>query len=402
MIDYNFYGLFKSIDDLCGCVREDEDSTKVQSICDSIKAELNKFFGEGFRCREVIYTNNFDKPMFGAVVRPLGITGESLVYRFFQNEHPFEPFRFEDYQLELDSKIFTNTSLTAPEIASIIIHDINAMSGTKITEDFRNAVDAIVVFSDKPVHYDTVKATSGIFSLVVEITMRNLTSIFCKSYVELEEKNIPDIIAGYNLVDPFTKALSKLMNMCTLKNDTEYPTILLTWYLNIKDLRPESRYYSGVLRKAMQYEGSTLIKRAIELALNKIAVLSPTEQRNLRAVTESKRGLIYQMKRNGLKSIEEDLYEYGMRLRNVETQDDALLLMRQINSRMGILEDYLREDDIDEKDRQRWEKCYEGYLKIREELSKKTVYNRKMYGLFVDYNALQNMSQTGQLMNTYY
>ena len=109
------------------------------------------------------------------------------------------------------------------------------------------------------------------------------------------------------------------------------------------------------------------------------------------------------MKRNGLKSIEEDLFEYTMRLRNVETQDDAILLMRQINSRMSILEDYLREDtEMEDKERQRWEKCYEGYVKLRDDLSKKSVYNRKMYGLFVDYNALQNMSQSGQLMNTYY
>ena len=401
MIDYNFYDLFKSIDDLCGCVREDEDSTKVQAICDSIKTELNKFF-TSFRCNECIYTNNFDRPMFGAVVRPVGFTGETIVYKFFNNEEEFKPFNFESYQLELDSKIFTNTSLTATEIASILIHDINAMSGNKVVEDFRNAIDAIVVFSDRPVRLDVVRKTSGIFSVVMETTMRNLTSVFCKSYAELEQHDIPDIISGYGLVDPYNKAISKLMNMCTLKNDVEYPTILLTWYLNIKDLKPESRYYSGVLRKALQYEGSTLVKRSIELALNKIAVLSPTEQENVRAVTEAKRGLIYKMKRDGLKSIEEDLYEYSMRLRNVETQDDALLLMRQINGRMSILEDYLREEDIDEIDRKRWEKCYEGYLKVREELSKKTVYNRKMYGLFVDYNALQNMSQSGQLMNTYY
>ena len=108
------------------------------------------------------------------------------------------------------------------------------------------------------------------------------------------------------------------------------------------------------------------------------------------------------MKKNGLRSIEEDLFEYNMRLRNVETQDDAILLMRQINSRMSILEEYLDNEELDEKDRKRWEDCYKKYLELRDSLSKKTVYNRKMYGLFVDYNALQNMSSNGNLMNTYY
>ena len=64
--------------------------------------------------------------------------------------------------------------------------------------------------------------------------------------------------------------------------------------------------------------------------------------------------------------------------------------------------EYLDTEDLDEKERKRWEDCYKKYLEIREALSKKTVYNKKMYGLFVDYNALQNMSQTGNLMNTYY
>ena len=91
-----------------------------------------------------------------------------------------------------------------------------------------------------------------------------------------------------------------------------------------------------------------------------------------------------------------------MRLRNVETQDDAILLMRQINSRMSILEEYLDTEELDEKDRKRWEDCYKKYLELRDALSRKTVYNKKMYGLFVDYNALQNMSQSGNLMNTYY
>ena len=120
------------------------------------------------------------------------------------------------------------------------------------------------------------------------------------------------------------------------------------------------------------------------------------------ATKTKKKGLVWQMKRNGLKSLEEDLYEYTMRLRNVEDQDDAILLMRQINSRMSILEDYLAEEEMDDKDRARWEKVYEEYNKIRSELSKKTVYNKKMYGIFVDYNALQQMSNSGTFMNTYY
>ena len=66
------------------------------------------------------------------------------------------------------------------------------------------------------------------------------------------------------------------------------------------------------------------------------------------------------------------------------------------------LREYLEEEDMDDKDRKRWESCYNKYTELRDALSKKTVYNRKMYGLFVDYNALQQMNDNGNFMNTYY
>ena len=80
-----------------------------------------------------------------------------------------------------------------------------------------------------------------------------------------------------------------------------------------------------------------------------------------------------------------------------------ILLMRQINNRMAILDEFLIEHpELSEKDRQHWEDIFNKYQTLREDLSSKAVYNRKMYGLFVDYNALQQMSDNNQLMNTYY
>ena len=162
-----------------------------------------------------------------------------------------------------------------------------------------------------------------------------------------------------------------------------------------------------MMRTSIESEPSRLVNIMTMIALNSISEVNNNDKRyyTSRIYTEStkKKGLIYRMKRDGLKSIEEDLFEYNMRLRNVETQDEAILLMRQINSRLSILEEYLEDNtDIDEKDKKRWEECYKKYIEIREALSKKSVYNRKMYGLFVDYNALQNMTQSNNMYNGFY
>ena len=60
------------------------------------------------------------------------------------------------------------------------------------------------------------------------------------------------------------------------------------------------------------------------------------------------------------------------------------------------------DESLPDKERERWMVVYEKYQKLREELSDKKVYNRKMYGLYVDYNTLQQMNDNSALLNTYY
>ena len=59
-------------------------------------------------------------------------------------------------------------------------------------------------------------------------------------------------------------------------------------------------------------------------------------ERYFNTLTES-RSLVSSIKQNGIRSIEQDVYEYTMRIKNIEDENDALLLMRQINNRISIL-----------------------------------------------------------------
>ena len=114
-----------------------------------------------------------------------------------------------------------------------------------------------------------------------------------------------------------------------------------------------------------------------------------------------KRSLFGQIKDSGLRAIEQDVYEYMMRIKNIEDEDDALLLMRQINNRISILEDYIYNEELTEAQYNKWNGVLQRYLELRENLTKKAVYKQKMYGLFADYNALQQMYARGQLQTIY-
>ena len=87
-----------------------------------------------------------------------------------------------------------------------------------------------------------------------------------------------------------------------------------------------------------------------------------------------------------LRDIEEDFYEYNMRIRNVEEENDALYLMRQINIRISLIEDYLNAgEDMSTSELKRWNDLLDKYRRLREELSNTMVYKAKNYGIFVNY-----------------
>ena len=99
-------------------------------------------------------------------------------------------------------------------------------------------------------------------------------------------------------------------------------------------------------------------------------------------------GLVYKIRHGGLKGIEDDLYEFNIRIKNVETEEDAMLILRQMNTRMSVLDDFLTYGNASPREKERWQKVYNKYYDLREEMAKKTIYNKKQYGLWYDYMQL--------------
>lgn len=376
---------------------------------DALRKSLNRAFPD-FICSDVIYTKNFDKKFFGIMVIPCGendayIMDKMLAGLSMENKDvEFEPFKFPKYILEIDGRLIRDFRLTYAELTALIIQEICAMNSSEPTRKLRNAIDNYICLNDIHINKQSIEHNLSIFHLVVQITLHNITSLFTKFGFSKYDDECTVVRDG-RLHGDFLSAYDKLLSSANVET-VNTNMVLLSWFFENYEKFDKSRYLEIMLRDSMKYEASACLKRIIKACLMQITGgLNFHDSRYYdEVISEStkRKGLIYQMKRNGLKSIEEDLFEYNMRLRNVETQDDAILLMRQINSRMSILEEYLETEDLDEKDKERWTACYKKYLELREALSKKTVYNKKMYGLFVDYNALSQMNDNGNFMNTYY
>lgn len=414
MDDNRFEDICKALRALCDYhIEEGSKLYSIDQICDMIRKELNKVFPDIY-CSRVIYTPNTDKQMFGIYISPYVNVGSQSQYcldilaglyhdRYVTVPRNFEPFKMQKYQLEIDGKILSSDVLSASELWALIFNEISIYNSTKPINSLRAMIDTYISKSESHIEVDKVLDSSKTFMMVCDITMHNLCSAFARYGYDVSKPF--DITIETLGEEDYKSAINKLKQNVEWQQPVADTTgLMISWYFKQYHWIHDNRTLEYVFRDAISCEASRLVRTLIKEALDQNIQIIQSDRRYITAsIQEStkRRGMVWQMRRNGIKSIEEDLYEYTMRIRNIETEDDAIILMRQINSRMSILEDYLREEDIDDVDRKRWEECYKQYVDLRTELSKKTVYKRKQMGLWMDYNYLADDSGTPSSMAYY-
>ena len=382
-------------------------------VCDKIMKTLNNIFPK-FKCTEVIYTENTDHEFFGARIYPFLGGTFGFIDPIMNSDREIEPFT--RYQLEIDSKLFSGmVPFYRSEITALILRDINAYTSTNCFNEFIYALNGILAKEDQTFDRNAMEKNRQLFRFVFLEFLRYTTSVFCTCCYNELTYDEPDFLLDDDNSDMYiyyTSGIQKIKQLNpefngenpSIFTSGRYAYLLLQWYLKVYKTIDKDRYTLILLKKSVSYSGSELFKRIVFDIISGLEKASWNGKGMDEMVSESatKKGFFSQMKANGMKSIEDDLYEFKMRIRNVDTQDDALLLMRQINNRMAIVDEYLMDESLSDKERERWMVVYEKYQKLREELSDKKVYNRKMYGLYVDYNTLQQMNDNSALLNTYY
>lgn len=402
---YDFHELGCEIGNLLECVNNLEAGIDrpdkriiIDATCRNIRIELNKFFSDK-ECTGVVFTENTDKPFFGILVKPFGDYCDNLL------DDELGKYSFRKYVVEFDSKLFNQNGIgfdqgmIPEEIMSLLLYDIDQLTSVRSFNELKTLINSIAVGLCMSVSSVITKRTKPLFNYCVAETVHKMFGI-----CEKNDNNLvlaSELIRAYGLEGEFDGAFNKIQlkrNQAEKENVCE--TLALNWFFYImKDYMEYNTYPIYTLRQGLEVTGSSLFKNMI------YAALAALDDPGLNTYVEEskKRSLISNIKVNGMKSIEDDVYEYSMRVKNIDDESSAILLMRQINSRIGIIADYLENEELSDFERKRWEKLYDKYDKLREEMVKKPIYSRKMYGLFVDYNALMNMNYANQMtMNTMY
>ena len=356
---------------------------QTQEVLNDIRNELDKFFKDS-KCIDVIYTRNTDKMFFGMCT--MAILDGSAVGNILMDD---KPVRITKYYLEIDSKLIDNMNLSKRELTAVVLHEVGHLvnDSTPINQ-VRHAIDDYMISTGDTLSIKDSIHFKEVLAYGVKDSLRKLTSIFTRNDDEILADEFV-FMCGYG--EDLESAFRKIMSSAsTVNRGVSNKLIVLDWTLRLyKNMKFERIRAVSALNKAKRFTASKLEKKEIETtihSLNKIDDIALQEATFLLEDVSKKNSLIQRVQRNGLKSLEEDVFEYEMRIRNVEEEDEAILILRQINMRMSILDDYLANSTIEDKERDRWQKILDKYDKIREELSKKTAYNRKNYGLWIDYN----------------
>lgn len=376
--NYDFNDLLTIIDSL----KQDADPDVLRNFA----YELNMFFRD-VKCEGVLYTNNTDLDFFGVYVQP--VLKEKDVYPLLISDYTTT---IEKYYVELDSKLFNPLlGLTNREILAIILHDIGSMINSSGPID--RAVKEIDLYLDTT--NDVLRTTDNvnyvaILTFGLKDLLHKLTSIFTADLTS--NVAIDDFIMSCGFINELNSAISKLKKFGYLNMFSEggSPSAIIAWTIRIyNDIKGQRIRTIRLLRKAASYTPVRLVKREMN---HMITALSRIDDSSiLESVFDDVKMKYQSMTKkftmSSIKDIEEDYYDYAVTLQNVNDEDDALLLLHRINSRMSVIDGILNDDNpqISDRERKAFADLYERYNQLRNEVVAKKVYKRNYRRIYVNY-----------------
>lgn len=379
IIEYDFSSLLESFELL-------KANKQTPEIMQTIKGELNRFF-EDSNCKEVIFTTNTDKMFFGIKIVPMLDADD--VYDYIIDD---EKLRVDKYIVELDSKLFDPVmDLTSQELLTLLIREVSHLVGSsQPIEDMRNALHIYLAENRT-----TIKISQSIH--YKEILAYGLKDYLSKAQSIFYNGDKTDVIAdefilAYGFISYLETAYDKIFNnnIKLYENCNVSKFIIFSWtldlYRNIKTRRVGA---ISTLNELKTLTASRLEKMEMDNVIRRIqridddSVLSEgARMDNLKIKIKEK---LKKVRLNNLRMIDSTFYELSMQVKNVEDENDALYLMRQINTNLSVVDEYRNSEDCDDYEKERWNAVFEKFMQLRDKLTDTVVYKNKQYGLFVNY-----------------
>lgn len=355
------------------------------SDLNNLKKELNKFFKDS-KCTNVYYTENTDKIFFG--MRVCANLDSDDIYEYLTGN---KEERIGSYMIEIDSKLLNPLmGLKSEELTAITLHEVGHMvNDTTPITNARNYLTSYLADNK-----ETLKMSDSIH--YKEILAYGLKDFLSKDRSFFYTTNQDEILAdefvrgcGYHAyLDTAMQKILKNNPKLYVDSDISKFTIFAWTLRTYHGLRFRRVGALKTLARAKQLTASKIEKMEMDNVSRRITRID--DDVLIEAVQEKVKSKLRKMRYESIRSLEDDYYEISMRIRNVEDEEDALYLMRQINTRLGIIEDYLNAEDLTESEKKRWFGAIDRFKGLRDQLAKKTVYRSRTYGIYVNYPEIRD------------
>lgn len=367
-IYYNFSEFIEIIND----IRYDNGKG---SDLNRLKNELNRFF-KGQKCKEVLYTNNTDKVFFGMCVSP--IMRDEDVVTILDSDIKF---MINEYYLELDSKLFDEElNLTNTEILSVLLHEVGHMvNTTEPVDNARTTLDLYLAKTHSSLDIAESINQKAILAFGLRDVMRKTISIFEKD--QFEEITADEFVYKCGYGDELESALNKIVKKRnSIANDRDNKLAMFMWSVALyKNLKLQRIPALRLIKKGKQITHSQLQKKDLERLERNIKAIdfSAIDEAGLDGLKKLYKDRIDRIKYKGVKGLKEDYYELALRAKNVDLTDEALIIIRRINSNISIIQDYLDTAEMDESTRNEVFEILEMYDSLRMKLLKRDLFKEK-------------------------
>lgn len=348
------------------------------STLNKIKVELNRFFKDS-KCKEIIFTKNTDKLFFGMCTLPV-ISGDTAVKIISDDDK----IRISEYYIEIDSKLL-EIGMTAKELTATLLHEVgHIVNDAGVIDDVRSALHSYLAQTNDHIVITKSVQYRELLAYALRDSVRRLRSMF---FFHKEEIIADEFVIACGFGPELESAYRKICkNSLRVNKEVDSKLLVLQWTLRLyKNVRLERIGAIRLLTKGKAMTGSALEKREFDIVTRSLqriddeSIIEEAADMLVRDVSNTYKKFKYK----GMRALEDELYEFSLRAKNVEDQDEALGIIRQINVRLAMIDDYILTEKMTDHERERWFVLMNKYRTVREELSKKTTYNDSYYGLFV-------------------
>lgn len=367
---------FSKFDNIMYQIKENPNSSNMKTL----QKELNSFFKDS-ECRGVIYTKNTDKLFFGMCVMPV-INRYMLECIIVKDES----VRVQQYYLELDSKLFDPLlGLTSKELTAVLLHEVgHLVNDSTPVDELRKEIDVYLAKENETISIQNANY-KDILAYGVKDYLRRVGSLFEKKDDELLADEFVYMCGyGKELESAFKRIVK---NNKLLNKDVNNKFLVLRWtLLTYKDLKHRRIAALRVLNKGKSLDASKLEKQEKEVLITKLNSVSIDSLSEAAAGEfRAKKGIFSNMRSKGIRALEDELYEFAVRLKTLNAEDDALVMLRQINYRISLIDEYMRVENLSEEEKDRWFNLRDDYCNIRGKILDKDLGKTKMYGLWIAY-----------------